>query len=117
MARPRSTPSPATAEEVAVATPLQKILVASFLWALILVPLSGFVFYLAPIGNAFPNMYRGDFFVIGVAIGIVASFVLSFLWMTFLPRLLERRAERQKREGEKRREKRKAAAREERESE
>jgi len=117
MARPRSTPSSPASEEVEVATPLQKLLVGSFLWALILVPLSGFVLYLAPVHKAFPGVYRGDFFMLGVALGLVASFAVSFFWMTFVPRLLERRSVRRKRADEERRAERRAAARKDREAE
>lgn len=116
MARARPTP-PASAEVEEEATPLQKLLVGSFLWALILVPLSGFVFYLAPVYKVFPSIYRGDFFMVGVAVGVVAAFVISFLWMTVVPRTLERRAQRRKLADEERRAERKAAAKRERESE
>jgi hypothetical protein len=116
MARARSTP-PSSAEAGEVSTPLQKLLVGSFLWALILVPLSGFVFYVAPIYKAFPTVYRGDFFILGVALGVVAAVLVSFLWMTVVPRTLERREQRRKLADEQRRADRKAAAKKERESE
>lgn len=117
MARPRSTPSSSPAAEAEAPTPLQKLLAGSLLWALILVPLMGFVFYLAPIYKAFPSIYRGDFFILGVVLGVVAAFVVSFLWMTVVPKVLERRAIRRKAADDERRAERKASRRKERESE
>jgi hypothetical protein len=117
MARARSTPSSSAPEAVEVATPLQKLLVGSLLWALILVPLFGFVFYLSPIYKAFPSVYRGDFFILGVGLGVVAAVAFAFAWMTFVPRMIERRAEKRKRADEERRAQRKAASRKGREEE
>jgi membrane protein implicated in regulation of membrane protease activity len=117
MARPRSTPSTPSTPEGEPATPLQKLLVGSLLWALILVPLFGFVFYVSPIYKAFPTIYRGDFFMLGVGLALVFSVAISFVWMTFVPRMLERRELRRKRADEARRAERKALAKRAREEE
>lgn len=117
MARPRSTPSSQTPEADEAPTPLQKLLAGGLLWALILVPLFGFVFYLAPLYKAFPTVYRGDFFMLGVALGVVAAFLVSFLWMTVVPKFLDRRAQRRKDADDQRRAERKASRRKDREAE
>ncbi len=117
MARGRSTPPSSSGGDSEVLTPLQRLLAGSFLWALILVPLFGFVFYVAPLYKAFPDVYRGDFFILGVGLALLSSFAISFLWMAYVPRLLERREVRRKRADVERREARRKAAQRAREEE
>ncbi len=90
MARP--VPTPAPGEEAAeVITPLQKILVGSFLLSLMSVPVFAFVMYLLPFYKAPDALYRGTYFVFGIFLAVALSAAFSWFWLTKLPALVERR--------------------------
>lgn len=93
MARPKPTPLPPAEAEEAI-TPLQKLLVGTFLLSIVLMPVIAFGLYLAPFYKAAGALYRGTYFVIGLGAGAALSLVIAYLWMAYLPSFLERRQER-----------------------
>lgn len=93
MARPKPTPMPPEAAEEVI-TPLQKLLVGTFLLSIIIAPITAFGLYLAPFYKADGALYRGTYFVLGLAGGVVLSLIIAYVWMAYLPSFLERREER-----------------------
>lgn len=93
MSRPNPTP-PAAAEAQDVVTPLQQILTGTLLLSLILSPILAWGLYLSPLYKAQGALYRGDYFLLGLAAGILISAAFSYLWMAVIPSYLARREER-----------------------
>ena len=94
MARGNPTPTAPTEEPEQVVTPLQKMLTGTLLLSLILAPIMAWGLYLAPFYKASGALYRGEYFLIGLALAIVAAAVFSYLWMAVLPGFLVKREER-----------------------
>lgn len=93
MSRPNPTP-PAAAEAPDVVTPLQQILTGTLLLSLILSPILAWGLYLSPLYKGQGALYRGDYFLLGLAAGVIISAAFSYLWMAVIPAYLVRREER-----------------------
>lgn len=91
----RAKPTPGGAQEAEdVVTPLQQILTGTLLLSLILSPILAWGLYLAPFYKAQGALYRGDYFLLGLAGGIIVSAAFSYVWMAVLPSYLVKRDER-----------------------
>ncbi len=93
MARPKPTPADAS-EAQDVVTPLQQMLTGTLLLSFILSPILAWGLYLAPFYKAQGALYRGDYFLLGLAGGVIVSAAFSYVWMAVLPSYLLKRDER-----------------------